>query len=251
MRKYLLLHILALFFIQPALSQEKKEKTKQDDIQVDKRFKGAIIAGMNLTQVDGDEVYGFKKIGFNGGFAAIIPLFHRFSLSIETIFNQKGAYCKYPIYVGDTQPIPYYKLELNYLDVPVLIMFEDKSTWTFGTGLSWGALVGKKEMEHGSWIDSNLVKYPYRRGDLQWLFDIRFRIWKHLKFNLRYSYTLTPIRYREFNNGVSQWGRNQYNNVITFRLLYILNEKYLPPRYKFTKKKKTKPLTTPASTPKK
>ena len=37
-------------------------------------IKGALIAGFNMTQVDGDEVYGFKKIGFNVGAAAIIPV---------------------------------------------------------------------------------------------------------------------------------------------------------------------------------
>jgi hypothetical protein len=35
---------------------------------------GAVSAGMNLTQVDGDEEIGYKKFGFNGGPSVIKPL---------------------------------------------------------------------------------------------------------------------------------------------------------------------------------
>lgn len=227
---------------------QKKTNEQNGDIIVDKQIKGGIIAGMNLTQVDGDEVYGFSKVGFNGGFTAIIPIAHRFSFGIETLYTQKGSYCKYPVYVGDTSPLPYYKLNLDYLEVPLLVMFEDKSTWTFGTGFSWGRLVSKKEMEHGVYIDSNLQKYPYKTSDFQWLFDLRFRIWKHLKFNVRYSYSIAKIRDRHYDNGVSQWDRKQYNNVITFRLIYLFNEKYLPPVYRRDKKKKDRKRPPPIDT---
>ena len=232
--------IILLLFVCVFGFAQKKNTEQNGDIKIDKQIKGGIIAGMNLTQVDGDEVYGFSKVGFNGGFTAIIPVVHRFSIGIETLYTQKGSYCKYPVYVGDTSPLPYYKLNLDYLEVPLLIMFEDRSTWTFGTGFSWGRLVSKKEMEHGVYIDSNLTRYPYKTNDFQWLFDLCFRIWKHLKFNVRYSYSVAKIRDRHYNNGVAEWGRKQYNNVITFRLIYLFNEKYLPPVYKREKKKKNK-----------
>jgi hypothetical protein len=66
-----------------------------------------------------------------------------------------------------------------------------------------------------------------------------------LKLNVQYSYSLAKIRTRYYNpnpGSVDPWSRNQYNNVITVRLLYFLNEKYLPERFKFkrTKTKKDK-----------
>ncbi|MFA4863775.1 MAG: hypothetical protein WC605_08400, partial [Bacteroidales bacterium] len=38
------------------------------------RFKGAVMGGMNLSQVDGDEVYGYKRVGGHFGLAAILPI---------------------------------------------------------------------------------------------------------------------------------------------------------------------------------
>ena len=56
-------------------------------------FLGAISAGINLSQVDGDEVYGFKKVGFNGGPSVIIPFGKdkKWSVTIELLFSQLGS----------------------------------------------------------------------------------------------------------------------------------------------------------------
>ena len=56
-------------------------------------FLGAISAGINLSQVDGDEVYGFKKVGFNGGPSVIIPFGKdkKWSVTIELLFSQLEA----------------------------------------------------------------------------------------------------------------------------------------------------------------
>ena len=60
--------------------------------------------------------------------------------------------------------------------------------------------------------------------------DLRFRIYKKLKFNIRYAYSLAKIRTRTFEDFQGQtWTRDQFNNLITFRLVYMINEK-LPAR---------------------
>jgi len=43
-----------------------------------------------------------------------------------------------------------------------------------------------------------------------------------LKINLRYAYSIRSFRNREFSQGDF---REQYNNVVTIRLMYIFNEK--------------------------
>ena len=107
---------------------------------------GSFSAGVNLTQVDGDEVYGFHKVGFNGGPSAIIPFGKHWSVSIETLFSQKGSYQKPQFNDSLTYE---YRLNLNYVEVPVLIHFEDKKLICGGVGISWSRLVGVKEWEHG------------------------------------------------------------------------------------------------------
>jgi len=189
---------------------------------------GALSAGINLTQVDGDEVYGFHKVGFNGGPSAIIPFAKRWSVSIETLFSQKGSYQK----TQEKDSLnPRYKLSLNYVEVPLLVHFEDKKIICVGVGVSWCRLVGIKEWEYGRRIESTTIDGPYKRNDFSVVADVRIPIYKRLKIQARYSYTFAYIRKRPFYDGTNNWTRKQYNNVITIRLVYIFNEKILKKGY--------------------
>jgi hypothetical protein len=233
-----------LFFVLFAMKTYAQKNTENGDIGVDKQIKGVLIGGFNLSQVDGDEVYGFNRFGANAGFGGILPLGHRFSMSVEILFDQKGSYRKYAPESDSIANIPYYSLRLNYLKAPIMFHFEDRNTWTFGLGFAYARLVGFKELDHNSpqaWDRDNITYKT--KNDFSIIADIRFRIWKHLKFDAQYSYSLFRIRSRYYNPdppNVKPWSRNQYNNVITVRLLYYLNEKYLPQRFTFKKHKKTK-----------
>lgn len=186
-------------------------------------IKGAVIAGVNLSQVDGDEVYGFKKFGANVGAAAIIPFTDRWEVSIETIFSQKGSHQKPQ---RDDSLTGEYLLKLNYLDIPVLVHYNDKDIITFGLGFSYGRLTHVEEYEHGRKIESTTIDGPYSRSDVNGIADVRFRVWQRLKFNLRYAYSLKKIRTREFTPPyVDPWTRDQYNNFWSFRMIYVINEK--------------------------
>ena len=203
------------------------------------RILGAVVAGMNLTQVDGDEIYGYKKTGFNFGPSAIIPFGKKknFSLNLELLFSQKGSYQKMGPSDTTNEPQPYYKLKLTYVEVPVFVRYTDNNTISGGLGFSYGQLVGVKETEHDSVTPTNL-QGPYSPSNIEILADVQVKIWQRLWFNVRYSYTLIPIRQRHYKvaipNGYDEWDRKQYNNVITLRLIYVFNQ----PLTKSMKKKK-------------
>ncbi len=194
-------------------------------------IKGEAILGVNLSQVDGDEVFGFKKFGANLGAGVMVPFGKRgrWDVSFETLFTQKGSRQKaqYNDSLNNGVVITgEYKLNLNYVEVPVMVMFTDKEFVSFGAGFSWARLVGVKEWEHGVLMDSTTLNSgTYNKNDFGILADFRIRIYKALKFNLRYQYSLTKIRTREFEDlAGNTWTRNQYNNVITFRLIWVFNE---------------------------
>lgn len=190
-------------------------------------FLGAVSFGGNLSQVDGDEVYGFKKIGFNAGISAMTPLYkQRFFASVEISYSQKGAYQKYPYEADPTKSLPYYNLRLSYLDVPVLLHVLDKKVIMAGVGISYGRLVGLKEIEWGQSMNSNVVGGPYSRDDWNWIVDVRLPIKNRLKFNFRYAYSMQKIRTRVFTyESGSKETRQQFNNFMTFRVVYVFNEK--------------------------
>lgn len=187
-------------------------------------IKGEVMAGLNMTQVDGDMVYGFKKPGLNLGAGAMIPFAKNFDASVEINYTQKGAKQKAQ-YLSDSLNGAY-QLYLDYMEVPLLVHYTDKDLISIGTGFSWGRLVSAKEFEHDRQTSTTAQNGVYDLNDICVLLDLRLKVYNALKFNFRYSYSINKIRTREFTdtNGYSE-KRDQYNNVLTFRLLYMFNEK--------------------------
>jgi len=187
-------------------------------------IQGEFITGMNLAQVDGDEVVGYRKPGLNAGVGAALPLGKNWSVSIETLFSQKGAYKKYPENTTNLS-LPYYNLRLNYAEIPLMIHYNDKDQITGGIGFSYGRLVSMKEVEHGTTIDWQTSTGPYDRDDYEVILDVRFRLYWKLHLDFRYAYSMSKIRTRDYTTLTSTWTRHQYNNLLTMRLIFIFNEK--------------------------
>ncbi len=192
-------------------------------------IKGEAILGLNFTQVEGDEVHGFKKLGLNIGAGVLIPFKKNWDVSMEVTFNQKGATQRDQYNETDSLgnvTTGAYKLRLNYVEVPVLIHYTDKEFISIGAGFSWGRLVGVQEWEHGKRVESTtLASSVYNKNDFCYIIDARIRIKGPLKFGVRYQNSMVKIRTREFENSIGDtWTRDQFNKVLTLRLIYIFNE---------------------------
>jgi hypothetical protein len=187
-------------------------------------IKGAAIAGGNVSQVDGDEAFGYNKFGWQFGAAALVKFNKKWSLSLENIYNQKGA--NQGARTSDSLDGSYL-LKLNYVEVPVLFHYTDRDRITVGAGFSWGRLVKVEEYKSGYRVDSTtLLGGPYNKNDWNILVDLRFKLYKGLKLNLRYAYSMVPIASRVVIDSKSGNPnlRDQYNNLISLRLMYIFNE---------------------------
>jgi hypothetical protein len=209
------------------------------------RIKAEVMAGGNLSQVDGDEIYGFDKAGLNIGLGAIVPIGKHFAFSLETLYNQKGSnqgkqYEDSVFNPNDSLTEFWtgaYKLRLNYLEVPFLLHYTDKII-SAGVGFSYGRLVNVQEFEHGRRIEStSLNEGPYTRNDYNFLADLNFRIHKKIpkfRLNIRYAYSISKIRTRDFYDKFWDYTgtRDQFNNLFSVRLIYVLNEKAALPDMK-------------------
>jgi hypothetical protein len=195
--------------------------TINNNAVLSQNIKGAIAFGFNTTQVDGDMLYGFNKFGFNIGAIAIIPFRHNISVSLETAFSQKGSRAKA---INMDSLDGSYKLSLNYLEIPLLINYTDKNIISAGTGLSVNKLTSYTEVDKTNLPYSQQLKEKINPYDIDWIFNVNIRLYKGLFMNLRYSYSLTKIRTVYFYNKTEDFGK-QYNNVLTFRLMYIFKDK--------------------------
>ncbi len=195
------------------------------------RIMAAVIGGFNTTNVQGDDVFGFYKFGLNAGAAAIVPLSDKFTVTLETIYSEKGAYHKeggrgmdYRLRHDYNQ----YKLVLNYVETPLLFHYNDPNGIRGGVGFSYARLINVKEWEdHVRIATTTLNDGPYDLDDWSLLFDAQIDVMKKLKFGARYSFSLFKIRERQYFNVAPDEIkiRKQYNQTLSFRFFWVFNEK--------------------------
>ena len=80
------------------------------------RIHGLVSSGATLSQIEGDELKGFRLLGYSGGVGALAALDRneRWSISLEALFSQRGSY--------NASNNPYsVALNLNYIDIPTVL----------------------------------------------------------------------------------------------------------------------------------
>jgi hypothetical protein len=224
MKKYFL---IGLFIAFAALTNVAKAQI----------FLGEAFVGLNICQVDGDQIMGYFKKGINAGVGVITPVWqkNKFSLelSMEVLYNMKGAKQGRKYFDGKIDPVTgveitgEYDLTMSYGEVPVLVYFTDKHLVSAGVGVSYARLMGLKEYEHGVRTAVTASSGEYNQNEFNILADVKLRIYKRWKVGFRYSYSLNTIRTREYHDidGNSLGTFNQHNNLFTFRVTYVFNEK--------------------------
>ncbi len=123
-----------------------------------------------------------------------------------------------------------YKLVLNYVEIPLLVHYIDREWLRVGAGFPYGRLVDVQEWEDNVRIaTTTLNESPYSQNDYSGLLDLQIPIYQQFRFNFRYTFSLTHIREREYQNvGAGEKKiRKQYNQGLSFRLMWVFNEQLL------------------------
>ena len=230
-------------------------------------IKGEVFGGVSLAQIDGDECFGYRRFNGLVGVGALVPLTDWLDVALEVQYNPKGALRNDTLDASSGSFHGLYDAKLNYVEIPLMFYFTDKQRYTFGIGASFGRLVGLSEKINGVETDVTVgdgyLRWPdgyngfdlayiksaedldnpafyandsimilqnsntYKKNDFSICADLRFRIWEGLHVQLRYQYSLVPIRTRLFEEHtpyVSYNVRLQYNNQISLKLTYIIGE---------------------------
>ncbi|MGA1545122.1 MAG: hypothetical protein ACO388_09895 [Saprospiraceae bacterium] len=88
------------------------------------RFTAAAFAGINFSQIDGDQLAGYHQIGANAGLRVYTYLTDRWELVTGMGFSQLGSNKS----VNDPQSAALDQVRLNYVEVPALVSFNE---WKF------------------------------------------------------------------------------------------------------------------------
>lgn len=220
------------------------------------RFVGYVAAGANFSQIEGDDVHGFYKVGVNAGPGIKLPLGAKqnMSISAELLFTQKGSRCSArrdpfdtiyyapSMYEDVNRAIPFdstikCRMSLDYIQIPLIFRYEDLRSGCFiGAGFAWSRLIRAKEIYNGFTRTTSVTSGTFRTSDWTFLVDAGVRLYKNLTLNVRWEYSMVPIRNMQYIIGRpnaegqfvpnESWVSKMRNHVLTCRLTYFINEKY-------------------------
>ncbi|RYD59105.1 MAG: PorT family protein [Sphingobacteriales bacterium] len=188
-------------------------------------FHGGIVAGTNFTQVDGDRYAGFRKVGFNVGAILYAQFAPHVAASMEILYSQKGARAHFAqISTNKVYMVERYRIGLNYAEVPIQLHYYDKRKSHFGAGFSYSQLISSSEtVTTTPAFPSNIDldrQFPFRKFDVNFIAGGNLKLYKGLHLNARFAYSLLPIR--KIANTHPELARaDQFNNIWTFRLMYL------------------------------
>lgn len=159
-------------------------------------------AGLNVSNVGGSDAEDNKaKAGvYLGGFVGI-PVAERISINPELVFSLQGS--KY----DDDDA----KLNLSYLNIPVLARYTAQSGFFAETGPQLGFLMSAKMKGDG---ESGNVKEFFKKTDLSWALGIGYLSQSNIGVNARFNFGLSKL---------DEGGEAKvFNRVVQVGLFYVL-----------------------------
>ena len=182
-------------------------------------FNAGVIAGATFCQVDGDNYFGFHKLGFTVGAYANLPFGDYLSGQMELKYSLLGAHS------SDKEVREYgyapYNLCMHYVEIPLMLRYNlgvfQVNFITLEAGASIDVLLKTTEDVNG---DYQITTRRWSRVSATANAGVHFDITKHLGIGARFMYSVAPCRF----TGNPGWFYNQYyNKVIQFTLTYNIN----------------------------
>jgi len=178
-------------------------------------FNAAVLSGFNASQIDGDDLAGFNKLGLHGGLKLTYFIKPKIDLSTELLLSQRGSSESLSVRLSENQEF----IQLNYLEIPIMITVHD---WLIEEsyfkvraefGFSYANLFNSSSQN--SFFDEDISEFS--SNDFSFLFGLGYRFSEKIGINVRYTRSINPL----FENP-TQLIRGLFGYFVTFRFEYHL-----------------------------
>lgn len=188
---------LSIFFSEAVFAQERV-------------FSIGVVAGLNTSQISGDNLAGFNKIGLYSGIYTNVKINEELEFQIETCFSQKGSKRNANPAKGDYYS---YRLNINYIDIPVFVRFRERN-FIGEIGPCFSYFISHTEEDNlGNIIYLNR---PFSQFELSGFIGLGYHlIPDKVVFSVRINNSLLPVR-QHFFGSQFRLNRGQYNAVLNF-----------------------------------
>lgn len=164
--------------------------------------KASIISGINVSQIHGDDLGGYNKLGLAFGVSVHRQFSDNLLFKPEILYIQKGS-------STSSNDSYNYSIKLNYLDIPILLGYRINDLFIIEGGPAFGVLISSKQGS-GNFFSTfeNVNKLNFET-----LLGIEYRALENLSIKMRYGVSAISI---------GKVG-NLRNDSISFLLQYFLN----------------------------
>ncbi|GIR11836.1 MAG: hypothetical protein CM15mP23_04110 [Cryomorphaceae bacterium] len=176
-------------------------------------FDAGLIGGFCTSQVSGDNLSGYNKLGSRFGAYISYPINKKMSYQLEMQYLQKGSKKPYTENSPET-----YLFELNYIELPSTLNYQVKKGIYIESGLGTAFLVDYKEQDEMT--DINTDK-PNTLA-LDFLLGVQYEFKKNLKLNIRYANSISRIR-KHASEEESGLNSGQFSSLVSFALMYQIS----------------------------
>ena len=184
-------------------------------------FGGGLYGGVSTTQVSGDGIGGFNKVGGWGGAFTDYRFTPRSTLQFEISFIQKGS--RQTPTVKNNGVL--YVNNQNILEIPVLYRWYGIKNMSIEVGTQVGYLISTIERNNNGEI---LGQIPHRKFEWSGAAGLSYYFWKNrIEVNMRYSNSIMPVK-------TEQWWMN---HVFAFSVRYWFKTTLDKDKIEATKKK--------------
>lgn len=209
-----------------AFAQEEDFEFNESKPKIDNRpsdnysiFNAGLIAGMNFSQIDGDDEVGFYKVGVNAGVWGAVRFHRRWMVNLELLYTTRGSNSTNKINFNR-----YLNWTYNYAEVPIYISFLeyksiDKKNREFmrivvNAGLSGAYLLNGSEVNDNISSSDEKFAEAYKTYDVSGILGGTFFFTKNIGLDIRYQWSLIPF------GQSTAIGRDTWHRLIGTRLFY-------------------------------
>ena len=175
-------------------------------------FGGGIIVGASTSQVAGDLLGGFNKIGLLAGAYTNLKIKENISSQFEITYIEKGS--RNPKLHEDDTPD---EITLSYIEIPLSVNLQQKENLGIEVGILPAFLINAEMNDYLSEIKE--IDPAFTKYDFGIFAGINYHITDNIILNTRIGNSIIPIRPHTFNltDGLN---KGQYNTVLSFTIHY-------------------------------
>jgi hypothetical protein len=181
------------------------------------RFNSGIQLGLNTSQITGDNLAGYNKAGVTAGIWVNRQLTERLSLWMELSYLPKGS--KKINSPSDSIP-DYYRLHLNYIEVPLSLNYRIHPKISIESGISCGAYISHIEEDvNGDLSGLYGPREQFKSTDISFNAGLNWHFNSKWMFNVRNANSIFPVRNHD-QQTYFRLNRGQYTSCIMGRIIY-------------------------------